>query len=59
VFLTSTPLCLLPVTQFNNHPIANGEPGSVFKRLLKAWSELVGVDIAGQAERFARRTTAG
>jgi len=55
VLLASTPLCLLPVTRFNGVPIGDGLPGDVFRRLLAAWSELVGLDIAGQAERFAER----
>jgi branched-subunit amino acid aminotransferase/4-amino-4-deoxychorismate lyase len=55
VMLSSTPLCLLPVTRFNSRPIAGGRPGPVFTRLLDLWSELVGVDIAGQARRFATR----
>ncbi len=54
--LGSTPLCLLPVTRFNGRPIGNGRPGNVFRRLLAAWSELVGLDVAAQAERFAKRT---
>ena len=56
VFLTSTPMCLLPVTRFNARPVGRGEPGPVFRRLMDAWSELVGIDIVMQAERFARRT---
>ncbi len=55
VLLTSTPLCLLPVTRFNGRPVGDGRPGEVFGRLLRAWSEAVGVDIAAQAERFSRR----
>ncbi len=55
VLLTSTPMCLLPVTRFNGRPISAGEPGPIFARLIRAWSDFVGVDIAGQAERFARR----
>jgi len=55
VLLTSTPMCLLPVTRFDGRPIAEGVPGEVFHRLLAAWSERVGVDIAAQAERFAER----
>ena len=55
VLLTSTPMCLLPVTQMNDRPIGRGAPGTVFGRLLDAWSQMVGVDIVGQAERFARR----
>jgi branched-chain amino acid aminotransferase len=54
-FLTSTPNCLLPVTQFNGRPIGAGKPGDVFQQLLRAWNEMVEVDIASQAERFSRR----
>jgi len=55
VLLCSTPLCLLPVTRFNGTPIGDGKPGVVFGRLLEAWSELVGVEPASQARRFAQR----
>jgi branched-subunit amino acid aminotransferase/4-amino-4-deoxychorismate lyase len=55
VLLGSTPFCLLPVTRLNGRPVGDGAPGSIFRRLLGAWSELVGVDIARQAERFASR----
>jgi hypothetical protein len=48
-------LCLLPVTRFNGRPIGNGKPGAVFSRLLDAWSAWVELDIAGQAEQFAKR----
>lgn len=54
--LTSTPFCLLPVTRLNGKPIGDGTPGPVFRRLLAAWSELVGLDIAAQAQRFAARS---
>jgi len=54
VLLTSTPLCLLPVTRLNRRPIAGGAPGPVYRRLLAAWSRLVGLDIVAQAEHFAR-----
>jgi branched-subunit amino acid aminotransferase/4-amino-4-deoxychorismate lyase len=53
--LASTPLCLLPVTRLGGRPIGDGKPGPVFRRLLSAWSEAVGIDIAAQAERFAGR----
>ena len=53
--LTSTPFCLLPATRFNGRPIGDGAPGQIFHRLLAAWSESVGIDVAAQAERFARR----
>jgi branched-chain amino acid aminotransferase len=55
VLLSSTPGCLLPVTRFNGRAIGDGCPSEVFRRLLEAWNELVGLDIAEQAERFADR----
>jgi branched-subunit amino acid aminotransferase/4-amino-4-deoxychorismate lyase len=56
VLLTSTPLCLLPVTRLNGQPIGDGVPGEIFGRLLTAWSRLVGLEIAEQAEQFSWRT---
>jgi branched-chain amino acid aminotransferase len=53
VFLSSTPMCLLPVTGLNGRSIGSGRPGPMFERLIGAWSQRVGVDIVGQAERFA------
>ncbi len=52
VLLTSTPNCLLPVVNVNGVTLGRGIPGSVFHRLLKAWSDAVGLDIAEQARRF-------
>lgn len=53
--LTSTPNCLLPVTRFNDQPIGGGVPGPVFRQLLAAWSDLVGLDIERQAQQFSTR----
>lgn len=50
-FLTSTPYCILPVTRFNGQLIGDGRPGPITEQLLRAWSEMVGVDIAGQAKQ--------
>jgi branched-subunit amino acid aminotransferase/4-amino-4-deoxychorismate lyase len=55
VFLTSTSPCLVPVTRFEGRAIGAGQPGSMFHRLLSAWGQLVGLDIAAQAQRFALR----
>jgi branched-chain amino acid aminotransferase len=55
VLLSSTPFCMLPCTKFNGQPITEGKPGEIFHRLLTAWSDMVGVDIARQAERFCAR----
>jgi branched-subunit amino acid aminotransferase/4-amino-4-deoxychorismate lyase len=47
-FLSSTPYGLCPVTKINGVAIADGQPGAVYRRLMSAWNELVGMDIAGQ-----------
>jgi branched-chain amino acid aminotransferase len=51
VFFTSTPYCIMPATRFNGLPIGDGHVGAITKRLLAAWSERVGIDIVGQAQR--------
>ena len=48
-FFTSTPYCIMPATRINGLPVGNGQVGAVTKRLLAAWSDLVGVDIVAQA----------
>jgi len=55
VLLSSTPFCLLPVTRFDGRAIAGGRPGPIFRKLLRAWSDRVGIDPAEQARRFAAR----
>ncbi|MGD0517005.1 MAG: aminotransferase class IV [Thermoguttaceae bacterium] len=55
IILTSTPMCMLPVTRFNGRPIGGGLPGEISQKLLAAWSKTAGLDIVGQAEQFARR----
>lgn len=54
--LTSTSICMLPIVECDGRPIGNGRPGPIYRRLLTAWSEFVGVDVAEQARRFANRT---
>ena len=49
LFFTSTPYCIMPATKFNGLPVGDGQVGTITRRLLAAWSELVGVDIARQA----------
>jgi len=48
-FFTSTPYCLMPATRFNGLPVGDGRVGPITKRLLAAWSDLVGLDIVQQA----------
>lgn len=53
-FFSSTSPCVLPVTRVDRRQVGDGEPGPVTQQLLAAWSESVGVDIVGQAERFGK-----
>lgn len=53
VFITSTSLCICPVSSINGARIADGQvPGPITRRLLDAYSALVDCDIVGQ---FLRR----
>jgi len=47
-FLSSTPYCLAPVTQFNGLEVGSGKPGPMFRRLMEAWSQRVGKDLIEQ-----------
>lgn len=53
-FFSGTSPCVLPVTRADRRQIGDGNPGPITQQLLAAWSESVGVDIVGQAERFDR-----
>jgi branched-chain amino acid aminotransferase len=49
-FLTTTPHGIIPVSRINGHVIGTGTvPGPITDRLIKAFSDLVGVDIVAQA----------
>ena len=48
-FLTNSIYQLLPVASIDGRRIGDDVPGPVSKKLLAAWSELVGVDIVDQA----------
>lgn len=52
MLLTSSPNCLLPAVSLDGRAIGSGVPGPVFKDLLAAWSDEVGLDIAAQARAF-------
>ena len=49
-FLTSTSLCICPVSAVNGAPVGDGGrvPGPVTERLMTAFSDLVGMDFAEQ-----------
>jgi len=54
ILLSSTSVCVLPVTRVNGRPVGVDAPGPVYRRLLDDWSELVGLDIRQQALDAAR-----
>ena len=52
VFFSGTSPCVLPVTRVDKRQVSDGKPGRITQQLLAAWSERVGVDVVGQAQRF-------
>ena len=46
--LASTPYCVMPAVKIDGRPIGAGRPGPVFRRLIDAWSEAVGLDVYRQ-----------
>jgi len=56
--LASTPYCLMPVTKINGLAIGDGRPGPVYRKLVEAWSALVGLDVVKQIVDGAKRRTA-
>jgi branched-subunit amino acid aminotransferase/4-amino-4-deoxychorismate lyase len=57
-FLASTPYCLMSVTKINGTRVGTGNPGAIYGQLVKAWSDLVGLDVVEQIVEGARRRTA-
>ena len=48
-FLTSTSLCICPVSSFNGTPVAGGKaPGTITRRLMDAFSDTAGMDFESQ-----------
>jgi branched-chain amino acid aminotransferase len=54
-FFTGTSFAIMPCTQVNSQPIGDGQPGDLTRKLIEAWSEMVGVDIVAQADVYARK----
>ena len=52
-FFSTTPWCVLPITKADNRQVADGKPGPISQQLMAAWSEMVGMDIVDQADRFS------
>ena len=58
-FLTATPFCILPAVKLNGLDIGSGKPGKITKKLIKSWSELVGIDIVKQIKSWDRKRKIG
>ena len=54
-FLTNSVFQLLPLATIDKRQVGDEVPGPISKQLLAAWSEMVGVDIVGQALEQAKR----
>ena len=54
---TTTPYCVGPVTKINNIPISDGRPGPLFREMIQAWSDLVGIDVLDQIMQPAAAAT--
>lgn len=54
-FVSFTGPGVLPMTRADHREIGDGKVGPVVKQLIAAWSELVGIDIVDQANRFGSR----
>ena len=52
-FVAGMPFCVLPVAAVGDERPAAGAPGPVTARLLAAWSEEAGIDIAAQTAALA------
>lgn len=53
VLLCSTSACVWPVLRFNGQAVGTGQPGEMWRTLIDAWSQHVGVDIVLQARQLA------
>ena len=58
-WISSTPLCMLPVTRFNFQPVGDGRVAPIYPELLNAWQQQVDCDIKAQAEKFGEMLKAG
>jgi branched-chain amino acid aminotransferase len=55
IFCTATSYGLVHAASFEGQSIDDGSPGTIFRRLLAGWKNLVGVDFVAQAEDYAAR----
>jgi branched-subunit amino acid aminotransferase/4-amino-4-deoxychorismate lyase len=53
VFMAGTSHSMLPISRVDWRPLRGECPGPVFKQIMAAWSEIVGMDIVGQAHAMS------
>ena len=53
-FMTGTPFSLLPVVSLNSELISDGKRGNVTDRLIKKWSDNVGLDLEQQILDYSK-----
>lgn len=58
-FMTGTPFCILPVTSLDRQKIGTGEVGPMVKRLIKKWSDNVGIDFVAQIKDWNQKFDTG
>ena len=58
-FMTGTPFCILPVTSLDRQKIGTGEVGPMVKRLIKKWSNNVGLDFVAQIKDWNKKFDTG
>ena len=51
-FITSTGMCVMPVTRFNGQLVGDGKPGKLTLDLMNRWKEHVNFDFVAHAKRF-------
>lgn len=56
-FTSSTPYCLMPVASVNGEAVGESISGPIYRKLIAAWNELVGVDIIEQIQNGAKDRT--
>jgi branched-chain amino acid aminotransferase len=54
-FWSTSSYCLLPISLIDGRALGASYPGAIAGRLLKLWSDKVGVDIVGQSQKFGEQ----
>ena len=55
IYCTATSFGMVPVVEFDGHPVGSGQPGPVFEQLMRTWKRIVGCGFVSQAQTYAAR----